>query len=97
MNKEPPAGQRRPSFVQDINDISVMAAEKGDCTTPSITPPEVDPPNVPDDEWKPGLRFHAAFGSLCVMVLATAMDATMLAPALPVSGILQAGDFVRAT
>ncbi|TGJ83587.1 hypothetical protein E0Z10_g5158 [Xylaria hypoxylon] len=34
-------------------------------------------------KFKPGLRFRAAFGSLCVLFFATALDAMTLAPALP--------------
>lgn len=38
-------------------------------------------------EFKPGLRFYAAFGSLCIVILAAALDATSLSSALPVCGI----------
>ena len=35
-------------------------------------------------KFKPGPRFYAAFGSLCVVILAAALDATSLSVALPV-------------
>lgn len=34
--------------------------------------------------FKPGWRFYAAFSSLCVVMLAAALDATSLSVALPV-------------
>lgn len=35
--------------------------------------------------FKPGSGFYLAFGSLCVIILAAALDATSLSVALPVS------------
>lgn len=35
-------------------------------------------------EFRPGLRFYAAFSSLCIVILAAALDATSLSTALPV-------------
>jgi hypothetical protein len=40
---------------------------------------------VPEpEEFKPGWRFLAAFGSLCIITLMAALDATSLPVALPV-------------
>jgi hypothetical protein len=36
------------------------------------------------DKFKPGWRFLAAFGSLCIITLMAALDATSLSVALPV-------------
>lgn len=35
-------------------------------------------------EFRPSRRFYVAFGSLCVVILAAALDATSLSTALPV-------------
>ncbi len=54
-----------------------------------LEPPEHDLPNrsgVKDPEkFQPGWRFIAAFGSLCIITLMAALDATSLSVALPVS------------
>ena len=42
-----------------------------------------DPPANP--AFEPGLRFYGAFGSLCIILLAAALDATSLSVALPAS------------
>lgn len=40
---------------------------------------------VKQPAFKPGLRFYLAFGSLLIITLAAALDATSLSVALPVS------------
>lgn len=47
-------------------------------TEPSVTAVDLT-------EFRPGRRFYAAFGSLCIVILAAALDATSLSTALPVS------------
>lgn len=47
---------------------------------PSATTTAIDGP-----EFRPSGRFWAAFGSLLVVILAAALDATSLSTALPVS------------
>lgn len=41
-----------------------------------------------NSEFKPGFRFYTAFFSLCIAVLAAALDATSLSTALPVCSFL---------
>lgn len=43
---------------------------------------------LPRDEFKPGLPFYGAFGSLLIVNLAAALDATSLSVALPVGFFL---------
>lgn len=47
----------------------------------------MDSPSQPDvcnDKFKPSRRFIAAFGSLCILVFTTALDAMALGAAIPV-------------
>jgi len=46
------------------------------------TPEKVEAPSP--EKFKPGWRFMAAFGSLCVITLMAALDATSISVALPV-------------
>jgi len=52
-------------------------------------PSDILEPTVPNSDsvhpFKPGLRFYAAFSSLCIINLAAALDATSLSVALPAS------------
>ncbi|QSZ28582.1 hypothetical protein DSL72_003080 [Monilinia vaccinii-corymbosi] len=43
-----------------------------------------DPEGADSPPFNPGLRFYLAFSSLCVMILAAALDATTLSVALPI-------------
>lgn len=53
-------------------------ADSGDSTSEKSTQSE-------PEKFQPGWRFLAAFGSLCIITLMAALDATSLSVALPVS------------
>jgi hypothetical protein len=64
----------------------------GDEPKPEIPQPELSSDSAseeltaPEPEaFKPGWRFMAAFGSLCIITLMAALDATSISVALPVS------------
>ena len=44
--------------------------------------------------WRPGFAFFAAFGSLLVITLAAALDATSLSVALPAGGPLYLSSYL---
>lgn len=41
-------------------------------------------PSLTREKFQPGIRFYLAFGSLAIVILAAALDATSLSVALPV-------------
>lgn len=45
---------------------------------------DLDLASSPPDPFNPGWRFYTSFGSLCIITLAVALDATSLSVALPV-------------
>jgi hypothetical protein len=51
-------------------------------TIPNLSSDELDPKQ--SETFQPGWRFLAAFGSLCIITLMAALDATSLSVALPV-------------
>lgn len=53
-------------------------------TIPDVSSDELD--TKQPDSFQPGWRFLAAFGSLCIITLMAALDATSLSVALPVRG-----------
>ena len=55
-------------------------------TIPNLSSDELDPKQ--SEKFEPGWRFLAAFGSLCIITLMAALDATSLSVALPVRCLL---------
>ncbi|TVY16477.1 Efflux pump FUS6 [Lachnellula arida] len=52
--------------------------------TSAATEPTAEPTVTGSQEFHPGLRFYAAFGSLLIVIFAAALDATSLSTALPI-------------
>lgn len=51
---------------------------------PSTLEPPASSIAAGSSEFQPGLRFYAASTSLCIVILAAALDATSISTALPV-------------
>ena len=57
-------------------------------TETNVAPTRNEQPAATASTWAPGWAFYAAFGSLLVVTMAAALDATSLSVALPVSSLL---------